>query len=199
MVNVLESIDLMVDESIKDYRKFKRLISLLYSLDMEKRFMAAKALGEIAKIKPEFIKRVWVRIFYAFDDTMSCWGVTEGLGEIARNMPELRGKITVLLNRFRRDESTCQGFIWAVCRIGQVDRDKINDFIPLLIISLDSEDVCMLGQAIWALGELKIKESEKKIRGFLNDSRETWIYENDSVKRKTIGKISEEALTKMQH
>ena len=122
MVNVLESIDLMVDEAIKDRRKFKKLISGLYNHNMQQRFISAKALGLVSKRKPEFIKSVWQRIFYAFDDAMSCWGVAEGLGEITRNMPELRGKITVLLNRFKRDESTCQGFKWAVCRIGQVDR-----------------------------------------------------------------------------
>lgn len=138
------------------------------------------------------------RIFYAFDDTMSCWGVAEGLGEIARNMPELRGKITLLLSKFQHDESTCQGFVWAICRIGQVDITKIKNFIPGLISLLDSKEVCMLGQAIWALGELEILEVTERIKGFLNDNREIWIYENDSVKRKTIGEIAKEAVKKIE-
>lgn len=194
-----KNLTLMVEEAIKDRRKLKKLISGLYALDMERRFNSAKALGMISRVRPEFINQRWHRLFYAFDDTMSCWGVAEGLGEIARNMPELRGKVTILLNRFKKDESSCQGFVWAVCRIGQVDRNKIKDFIPDLETSLDSKDVCMLGQTIWALGELKVDGVAEKIKSFLNDSRETWIYENDSVNRKTIGKISEEALTKLHN
>jgi len=33
---------------------------------------------------------------------------------------------------------------------------------------------------------------------FINDSRETWIYENDSVRRRTLGDIAGEALQKLR-
>lgn len=59
MLKESQSLALMVNEAIKDSRKLKGIISLLYDLDMKKRFIAAKALGEVAKIKPEFIKQVW--------------------------------------------------------------------------------------------------------------------------------------------
>ncbi|MHA2217864.1 MAG: DVU0298 family protein [Candidatus Hodarchaeales archaeon] len=199
MVRVLQSLDLMVNDAVKDRRKFKKLVSGLYNYDLQQRFLSAKALGIASKRKPEFIKSVWQRIFYAFDDAMSCWGVAEGLGEIARNIPELRGRITVLLNKFKKDKTSCQGFVWAVCRIGQVDKNKIKDFIPDLKDFLESSDVCMLGQAIWALGELNEKEASDKIKTFLNNNEETWIYENDSVKKKTISEISKEVLTKLQY
>ncbi len=56
----------------------------------------------------------------------------------------------------------------------------------------------MLGQTIWALGELEILEVTERIKGFLDNDREIWIYENDSVKRKTIGEIAGEAVKKME-
>lgn len=198
MVMEQKDVSILVDEAVNDRSKLRKIVSLLYDADMEVRLSAAKALGEVARIKPDYIRQIWHRILNATDDTMSCWGVSEGLGEIARNLPDLRGKILVRLMKFRRDESTCQGFIWAICRIGQVDREKISEFIPNLIGFLDSGDACMVGQVIWALGELRITETKDRIRGFLSDERETWIYENDAPVIKSIGRIAEEAVRKLE-
>lgn len=179
-------------------KRLRQIIGGLYGVDMQKRFESAQALGQIARDDPDTIEKTWNRIFYAFDDTMSCWGVTEGLGEIARNLPRLRSRILTLLRKFQADESSCQGFIWAVCRIGQVDRKLVDDFIPDLERAVDSGASCMIGQALWAIGELGIVRKLPAVRHFLNDGRETWIYENDSVCRRTLGDIADEALQKLQ-
>src|SRR5512134_40464 len=92
--------------------QIRDIVAGLYGVDMQKRFEAALALGRLAKDSPEDVMRVWTRIFYAFDDTMSCWGAAEGLGEIARNMPGMRTKILALLRKFADDEASCQGFVW---------------------------------------------------------------------------------------
>lgn len=169
----------------------------LYGVDMQKRFDAAMALGRLAKDDPDAVMRVWNRIFYAFDDTMSCWGAAEGLGEIARNMPGLRTKILALLRKFAADEASCQGFVWAVCRIGQIDLKLIEDIIPDLDRASASHAACMVGQSLWALGELRISGCEDRLRTFLEDDRETWLYENDAVRKKTIAEIAGEALKKI--
>ncbi|MFN3740187.1 MAG: DVU0298 family protein [Thermodesulfovibrionales bacterium] len=197
MATVSEKIDLLVNDALKDHRNLKRIISLLYDVEMENRLLGAKALGELAKRDPESIKKRWNRIFYAFDDTMSCWGAAEALGEIGRNLPEMRSRIVLFLRKFEKDEISCQGFIWAITRIGQVDREKIESLIPELIKFLDSEEPCLTGQAIWAIGELSIREAVEKIKGFLNDSREAWIYENDSVGNKKLCLIALETLDKI--
>lgn len=184
--------------SASEIKKLRQIISGLYSADITKRFLSAKALGAFACENPAVVGQVWPRIFYAFDDTMSCWGASEGLGEIARSVPELRSKILLLLRKFQHDDASCQGFLWAVCRIGQVDRELIREFIPDLIHALDADASCMLGQAIWALGELKVYEAASLIKAFEPDTRETDIYENENVTRKSIGLISVEALGKLQ-
>jgi len=186
------------DEKTAGWKRLRQIIGGLYGVDMQKRFESAKALGLIAKDDPDTIEKTWNRIFYAFDDTMSCWGVAEGLGEIARNLPRLRSKILALLRKFQEDESSCQGFIWAVCRIGQVDRKLVDDFIPDLKRAIDSGASCMIGQSLWAVGELGIVDGVSAANRFLNDGRETWIYENDSVRRMTLGEIAGEALQKLQ-
>ena len=186
------------DEKTAGWKRLRQIIGGLYGVDMQKRFESAKALGLIAKDDPDTIEKTWNRIFYAFDDTMSCWGVAEGLGEIARNLPRLRSKILALLRKFQEDESSCQGFIWAVCRIGQVDRKLVDDFIPDLKRAIDSGASCMIGQSLWAVGELGIVDGVSAANRFLNDGRETWIYENDSVRRMTLGEIANEALQKLQ-
>jgi hypothetical protein len=178
-------------------KRLRELISGLYDPEMQERFASARALGAFAKENSTLVKQVWNRIFYAFDDTMSCWGVAEGLGEIARNLPEMRGKILALLRKFQNDEASCQGFIWAVCRIGQEDRELVKAFIPDLISRLDGYSACMIGQSIWALGELGISGAAGNIHSFLHDPRETWIYENDGVTKKSLGQISAEALQKL--
>lgn len=179
-------------------KRLRQIIGGLYGVDMQKRFESAQALGQIARDDPDTIEKTWNRIFYAFDDTMSCWGVAEGLGEIARNLPRLRSRILTLLRKFQADESSCQGFIWAVCRIGQVDRKLVDDFIPDLERAVDSGASCMIGQALWAIGELGIVSKLPAARHFLNDGRETWIYENDSVCRRTLSDIADEALQKLR-
>jgi HEAT repeat protein len=196
----MESVDthLLVDEAIKDHRKIRNIVSLLYDEDITRRFTAVKALGEIAKREPELMKQRWERIFRSFDDTMSCWGAAEALGEIARNMPRYRRKIVLFLRVFRKDDCSCQGYIWGMCRICQVDRDWINDFAPELEGFLNSSNVCIRGQALWALGELRIKEATGRIKDFLLDEGETWYYENEAVYRKRIGTIVEEALRKLE-
>ncbi len=193
-----EEIKGLVEEALKDHQKIKRIISLLYDQEMEKRLLGAKALGEIARIEPEVIKKRWNRIFYAFDDTMSCWGAAEALGEIGRNLPDMRSRILLFLRKFEKDEVSCQGFIWAVTRIGQIDREKITGLIPLLIDFLRKDEPCMVGQAIWALGELGVSEAYDKIKGFLGDERMIWIYDNDSVRLMSISGIASEALQKIQ-
>ncbi len=197
MATVSEKIDLLVEDALRDHRNLKRIISLLYDTEMENRLLGARALGEIARREPESIKKRWNRIFYAFDDTMSCWGAAEALGEIGRNLPEMRSRILLFLRKFEKDEISCQGFIWAVTRIGQVDREKIEPLIPELIKFLDSEEPCLIGQAIWAMGELRIKKTSDRIRSFLGDSRKTWLYENDSAVIKTLSLIAQEALNKL--
>ena len=193
-----EDITELVEGVTRDHSKLRNIISLLYDEDMSRRFMAAKALGEIARQEPELMKQRWERIFRAFDDTMSCWGAAEALGEIGRNLPQHRRKIILFLRGFRRDECSCQGYIWGMCRICQVERAVTGDFIQELEGFLDSRNVCMTGQALWSLGELRIKEAAEKIKGFLHDKRETWIFENEQVSLKSIGEIAGEALKKLE-
>lgn len=198
MSNISELVISMTKEELADRRNLKKVTALLYDANMENRLRGALAIGDIARRSPEIIKKRWKRIFYAFDDTMSCWGVAEGLGEIGRNMPDLRGRIISLLRRFKRDECSCQGFIWSVCRIGQVERERVRDLIPDLIGFLSSDNACMVGQSIWAIGELGVKEAIDKIKGFLDDKRQTWLYDNDVVSVRSIGEIAADALRKLQ-
>ncbi len=193
-----EGITELVGEVIRDHSKLRNIISLLYDEDMSRRFMAAKALGEIARLEPGLMKQRWERIFRACDDTMSCWGAAEALGEIGRNLPQHRRKIVLFLRGFRRDECSCQGYIWGMCRIFQVERAVTEDFMHELEGFLDSRNVCMTGQALWALGELRMREAVEKIKRFLNDKRETWIFDNEQVSMKSIAEIAREALMKLE-
>jgi hypothetical protein len=193
-----ESLSTDLGGAASDRRRMKALIHGLFDHDMRVRFSSAKALGELSRGRPDLIRRMWPRIFYAFDDTMSCWGAAEGLGEIARNMPELRDKLILHLKKFQRDEASCQGYVWAVTRVGQVEREKVSGLIADLAGYLDSGDTCMVGQAIWALGELGLKDAAERIKGFLEDPRETWIYGNEDVSVRSIADIATEALEKLK-
>jgi hypothetical protein len=196
----MESMDvaLLADEAIRQPSKMRQIVSLLYHDDMERRFVAVKALGAIARQKPEIMSQRWQRIFRAFDDTMSCWGAAEALGEIARNMPKQdRSKIVQFLKAFRRDDCSCMGYLWGMCRVCQV-RLWIEEFIPELKNFLSSANICIRGQALWALGELGVKEAVSRMKELLADDGETWYYENDAACRKKIKEIAEEALRKLK-
>lgn len=77
-------------------------------------------------------------------------------------------------------------------------RERIKESIQDIIPFLDSANPCMIGQTIWALGELGVSEEVERIRGFINDKRETWFYKNDSVEKASIGEIAREAISKME-
>jgi hypothetical protein len=189
---------LLVDEAIKDHGKIRKIVSLLYDEDLTRRFTAAKALGALAHREPALLEQRWMRIFKAFDDTMSCWGAAEALGEIARNLPQQRRKIMLFLKNFRRDDCSCLGYIWGMCRICQIDGNEIQNFAPELVEFSHSLNICIRGQALWALGELGIQDAAGSIKNFLSDEGETWFYENEAVCRGTISEIAEEALGKLQ-
>ncbi len=194
-----ESVDItpLVDEAIKDHGKIRKIVSLLYDEDLGRRFTAAKALGALAVREPALLEQRWMRIFKAFDDTMSCWGAAEALGEIARNMPQQRRKIMLFLKNFRRDDCGCLGYIWGMCRICQIEQDGIEDFSSELEGFLRSSNICIRAQSLWALGELGIRKAADSIKDFRTDQGETWFYENDAVCRGRICEIAEEALSKL--
>ncbi len=198
MTGLKEEIDSLALEAIGDKKAFKHVISLLYDMEMEKRLAAAKALGEIARIRPDIIRRRWDRIFYAFDDTMSCWGAAEALGEIGRNMPEIRGKILLLLRKFEKDETSCQGYIWAICRIAQVDMERALEFMPEIVGFINEKDACLKSQAIWASGELRIQDALESIEKNINDMREVKIYTSDSVEKTTISLLARKVLEEIK-
>jgi hypothetical protein len=189
--------DTLVQDVLLDNKKLKHVLALLYDTDMEKRFSAARALGEIGARNPSLIEHKWRRIYAACDDTMSCWGVGEALGEIARAMPELRKRIILLLGKFYRDECTCQGYLWALARIGRVDRYSIAEQLPNLERALYSANICLVGQALWSVGELEITEATERVQKLTSDDREMWLYENDAVRVKKVGIIATEALEKI--
>ena len=85
-----------------------------------------------------------------------------------------------------------------MCRICKIEGGRVNDFVPELEAFLDSQNICMRAQSLWALGELARKESAERIKAFLKDENEVWIFEDGSVARKSIGTIAGEALEKMR-
>jgi len=190
-------VHMLADGAIKDHGKIRNIVSLLYDDDLSRRFVAVKALGEIARREPELMGRRWERIFHTFDDTMSCWGAAEALGEIARNLPGFRGRIALFLKVFNKDDCSCQGYVWGMCRICQVDSDRIKDFMPELERFLASPNVCIRAQAVWAVGELGIREASSRIEELLLDDGETWYFENDEVLRSRISTIAAAALKKI--
>ncbi len=189
--------DTLVSEFLKGTKKFRHILALLYDEDMETRFLGAKVLGEVTRLKPECIRTKWYRLFCSFGDTMSCWGVAEGLGEIGRNLPESRGKIALLLKRFRNDRVTCQGYVWAVCRIGQVDRNQMKSAISGLGGFLMSADDDIVGQTIWAIGELDLRDLCGRLKPLSGDPGTVRIYDHETVRSAPIARLVGEAYEKI--
>lgn len=53
-----EGLPVDLAEVVKDRRKMKALIHGLFDQDMRRRFSAAKALGELSRLRPEFIRKI---------------------------------------------------------------------------------------------------------------------------------------------
>lgn len=183
----------------EDKKRLRSAMTLLFDDTEDNRLLGAKTLGEIARVRPDLIMRRWSRIYNAFDDTMSCWGVCEGLGEIARNIPELRGRIVLRLKKFRCDEVSSKGYVWAMCRVCQVDRERLEGFVPELAEFLKADEADILGQAVWAAGELGITYFYERVKAHSADRRDATVYGNDAVRRTTLSVLTAEALEKLEN
>lgn len=192
----------LVDMAEQDTRAIMVLHRLLYSADEGVRWQAVEMLGrvagKIADTNPRSISDLLRRLLYSSTDSAaSSWGALEAVGEIISNRPDIFGGFTPPLLSFLEDETSRVGVLWAMGRIGKTRPDLIRKIIPHLLSFLNDPEPSIRGHAAWALGMIGVVEAKEQLKKLKNDHHVITIYEDEKIKKKTIGSIAKEAMERI--
>lgn len=125
------------------------------------------------------------------------WSSPEILGEIVKNSPELYSDIAPIIVSFLVEEKLSAGVLWAIGRIGNTSIGLVEHAIPLILPYLHHIDRTIRGHAAWALGEIGRVETINELDKLKNDDKHITFYEEEELKKKTIGEIAEKAIAKL--
>ncbi len=195
------------DELIKLYSGDRRILNLLISLTYDKQSLvcwhAIEAIGkvtkEIAKVNPDLVRNTIGRLLWMIRDESGGigWSSPEILGEIVRNNSELFQDIAPIIVSFLDEEMLSAGVLWAIGRIGGVSAGLVEDAISVILPYLNNPDQTLRGLAVWALGEIGASENIGEMEKLRNDNNYITFYDEGELTRKTVGDITEEAITKL--
>lgn len=186
----------------------RRTLSLLISLSYDKKdvisWRAMEAIGvitaEIAKEDPGHVRNTVGRLLWMMRDESGGigWSVTEILGEIVRNNPELCADIAPIIVSFHEEKMLNAGVLWAIGRIGKIHAEFIDYAIPIIISFLGSPELILRGYAALACGKLSALTAVNELEKLRGDTGLVPFYEEGELNQKSVGEIASEALEKLK-
>ncbi|MBU1627690.1 hypothetical protein KKB18_10015 [bacterium] len=167
----------------KKSRLFRPLFGLLYNEDHDLRLGAAYTLGivsqKIYSKKTEKVTQLLQKLLWSLNDESGfvCWGAPEAIGEIVRNIPELKAIYAQFLISFLSHPQVVlnndyleKGTLIALARIGIIDKEQKVQLAPILENYLDSRKGEIKELTIWCGFETGIDSVKNKVREFLGDN-----------------------------
>ncbi len=179
------------------------LVTLSYDKKKERAWRAIEAVGvlskDIAQSDPDTVRNIVGRLLWMLRDESGGigWSAPEMLGEIVKNNPHLCADIAPIIVSFHEEKMLTAGTFWATGRIGRINEETAGYAIPILVSSLNSEDMNVRGNAAYALGELGALGAEIKLKTLMSDSAELDFYSNSTLNKMTVGELASEALRKL--
>jgi len=195
--------DGLVDLLFDDIRVLRFMQRLLYDPNDANRWLTAhmigKACARLATRQPGHVSDLLHRLFESCADSASTnWGLIETIGSVIAARPDIFGAFTRHLLPYSSHESTRVLTMWAFAEIAEHRPDLIRA-MPFynLLEYLDNEDPALVGNTLRLCGRIKAIEKQGMIESLRNDSREVLLYENGSPIQTTVGRLAEEALTRI--
>ncbi len=186
------------------------LIGLLTDPDETTKWRAVKALGRAAaqlfSQDPERAKKVIRQLIWNLNEESGGigWGMPEAFGEILTVVPDLQEEYACLLVAYIADgpcfienETLQKGVIWGLGRLKHIEEDLRSQAIPFLLDSLKSPDPFMQGIAVWALGEMGVKEALPLLKSLQLENQMIKIFTEDALEEKPLDQWLKETIIKL--
>ena len=205
ILSLLETRDLQEISRLKasPFKIINNLVSLSYDKKNNISWRAIEAVGiftgEMGKEDAEFVRNIVGRLLWMIRDESGGigWSVPEMLGEIVKNNPVLCADIAPVIISFHEELMLATGVLWAAGSMGELNKETIEDSVPLIRPFLKSSDAIQRGYAARALGALGASDARQDIEGLLNDNNLIPVYNDGDIQEKTVGEIATEALSKL--
>ncbi|NPA95481.1 MAG: tetratricopeptide repeat protein [Thermodesulfobacteria bacterium] len=194
----------LVDMALEDKLVLRKIQRLLYAADFDTRWQAVLVLGQVAaalaRHDPSTVGDLLRRLLYSANDSAATnWGAIETVGEIIRNQPSVYGSFVRHILGLVGDVPSRPAILWAIGRIGELHPKLVrNNSFFVMFDLLDAEEPEVRGHAAWALGRIKAREAEKALERLVDDDAEFTLFDGESLKTTTVGKIAKEALDSMK-
>ena len=179
------------------------LISLSYNKQSVVSWRAIEAIGlltaELAGTDPDRVRNIVGRLLWMIRDESGGigWSVPEILGEIVRNNPVLCEDIAPIIASFHEEKMLTPGVLLALSRIGQINTETVRYAVPIIRSYLSATDPTIRGFAVIAIAAMGDTVSLEVIEKMKEDSSEVSLYEKGELVKKTIARISDEAVKKL--
>ncbi len=179
------------------------LFGLLYHCDLQMRWFAVAAMGEVvsrlADREPESARVVMRRLMWNLNDESGGmgWGSPEAMGEIMARHPVLAREYAPILvsylnpdGNFLEHEGLQEGVLWAVGRLARVRPHLMGDALAFITSHFTSGNTALRGLALWAATPLAHGGVECPVQGLFSDMAEVSIFQDGTLVRHTIAGLA---------
>ena len=193
------------DPSIGE-RLLRRIVSLLYSSEPEKKWQGVSALGVVfgaGGLGGDKLDRQVQRLIWAMNDESGAvpYGIPEALGELVAVRPELRAQILPLLVSYLVEHELFQtgpilaGAIWALGRVGIEEPEERRRVLPGLAAALSDDGSEVRGAALWTLSRLGLAGlAAAEIRACLRDRGRACLLIDGRIEEIGVAELARRAL-----
>jgi HEAT repeat protein len=193
--------------ALKEIPSPEKTVALLISLSYDKQktlsWRAIEAIGlvtaELAGTDPGRVRNIVGRLLWMIRDESGGigWSVPEILGEIVRNNPVLCEDIAPIVASFHDEKMLTAGVLWALSRIGRINAETVRYAVPIIRSYLNADDPVTRGFAVRAAAGMGDAASLDALEKMKEDTGEVSVYENGELVRKTVARLSDEAVKKL--
>jgi hypothetical protein len=180
-------------------RLIRPLFGLLYSEDHKLRIGAAYTIGFIAqKIYakvPDKINQLLHKLLWSLNDESGfvCWGAPETIGEVVRNIPELKHVYAQFLISFLSHPQVAlnndfleKGALIALARIRDIDHHLKEQLEPILEKYLLGTREEMSELSLWCGLEAGIDNLKNKAKDYIVENKKITVYIDGIMVQKPI-------------
>jgi HEAT repeat protein len=176
------------------------LLQLLFDPDSLLHWRATAAIGYLAQTQPQKIKEIIPRLLWSLNEDSASfgWGAAAVLGEIGRNNYKIVEDITLMLFHYLEEDFAREGMLWGLARLAQNHPQVVQPAAPRIQTCLADPNPQVRAYAAWALGNIGARAAIGDLHGLINDPEPVKLYETNTLRETTVGRIVREALQHLE-
>ena len=198
--------DEITAKALGDKKVFRVLLKLLYHPDDYIHWLAAEAIGKygarLALDDPEKTRELVRRLLWNLNEECgaSPWGSVEAIAAITAERSDLFSHYVSILFPFHEDDHLLPGVIWVQGQVGRQSPEKVAEYIPFLVASLQHSQANIRAYAAWALGEIKAYDAREDLGQLTDDHSPVSLYDRGGLyQTATVAAIASASIDTLQN